>query len=93
MTVDGKWHPVECGFYRRMRLFNWLRNRLSPRSRLPLEWQRAHDVVKAVDAGGMPLHPARINQIARDLGLDVDTRAPVEVTVERLRRLLRERAQ
>ena len=74
-------------------MFNWLRNRLSPQSRLPLEWQRAHDVVKAVDAGGMPLNPARINQIARDLGLDVDTRAPVEVTVERLRRLLQERAQ
>lgn len=76
-----------------MPLLNWLRHKFSPQSRLPDEWQRAHDVVKAVDAGGMPLNPARINQIARDLGLDVDARAPVEVTVERLRRLLQERAR
>jgi len=33
----------------------------------------------------VPLNPARINQIARNLGLEVAASAPVEQTVERLR--------
>jgi hypothetical protein len=47
--------------------------------------QRARDLIAAVDAGGMPLNPARINAIARSLGLEVTAHDPVEQTIERLR--------
>ncbi len=52
------------------------------------ERQRALDLVAAVDAGGLPLNPARVNAIARNLGLEVSTRAPVEDTIERIRQAL-----
>lgn len=50
--------------------------------------QRAQALIAAVDAGGVPLHPARVNDIARRLGLEVSTRAPVEQTIERIRQAL-----
>lgn len=50
--------------------------------------QRAQALIVAVDAGGVPLHPARVNDIARRLGLEVSTRAPVEETIERIRQAL-----
>lgn len=50
--------------------------------------QRALDLIKAVDAGGLPLNPARVNAIARSLGLEVSTRAPVEETIRRIRQAL-----
>jgi hypothetical protein len=50
--------------------------------------QRAQALITAVDAGGVPLHPARVNDIARRLGLEVSTRAPVEETIERIRQAL-----
>lgn len=52
------------------------------------ERQQAQALVDAVDAGGLPLNPARVNQIARQLGLEVSTRAPVEHTVARIRAAL-----
>jgi hypothetical protein len=52
------------------------------------EQQQAQALVDAVDAGGLPLNPARVNQIARQLGLEVSTRAPVEQTIERIRAAL-----
>lgn len=56
--------------------------------RWPAEVRQAHALIRAIDAGGVPLNPARVNQIARALGLDVSTRAPVEQTVERIRHAL-----
>jgi hypothetical protein len=50
--------------------------------------QRARELIAAIDAGGLPLNPARVNDIARRLGLEVSTRAPMEVTVERIRQVL-----
>lgn len=47
--------------------------------------QQALALVRAVDAGGVPLHPARVNQIARQLGLEVSSAAPVHETVARIR--------
>ena len=38
---------------------------------------------------GVPLNPARVNQIARDLGLDVSSRARVDDTIERIRAAVR----
>ncbi|MGQ0711172.1 MAG: hypothetical protein ACT4NV_15665 [Rhodoferax sp.] len=49
------------------------------------ELERARALVRAIDAGGMPLNPARVNQIARALGLEVSPKAPVEETIERIR--------
>lgn len=53
------------------------------------EIQRALDLLAAVDAGGVPLNPARVNQIARDLGLEVSSRARVNETIERIRAAVR----
>ncbi len=48
----------------------------------------ARALIKAIDAGGLPLNPARVNDIARQLGLEVSTRAPMEQTIERIRKAL-----
>lgn len=66
------------------RLSKWLRGR---QESVP-ERQRARDLIDAVDAGGMPLNPARVNDIARNLGLDVSRHAPIEATISRIRRAL-----
>ena len=46
---------------------------------------RARALLAAIDAGGVPLNPARVNAIARGLGLEVSAHAPVERTIERIR--------
>ena len=65
----------------------WLKSHL-PGHKPPSPEQRARDLVSAVDAGGLPLNPARVNDIARQLGLEVSSRAPVEQTIERIRQAL-----
>jgi len=70
------------------RLTTRLMARLRPQRPRPTERQQARSLVDAVDAGGLPLNPARVNQIARQLGLEVSTRAPVEQTIERIRAAL-----
>jgi hypothetical protein len=67
------------------RLLRTLKAWLRRKPKLPPELQAARDVVEAIDAGGLPLDAARINRIARELGLDVAASAPVEDTVRRLR--------
>ena len=62
----------------------WIRQRLQGRKALT-EIERARMLVAAIDRGGIPLNPARVNAIARDLGLEVSRKAPVEETVERIR--------
>jgi hypothetical protein len=52
------------------------------------ELQRAQALLAAVDAGGIPLLPAKVNQIARDLGLAVSREDAVEATIARIRRQL-----
>ena len=49
------------------------------------EEQLARNLIAAIDRGGVPLNPAKVNDIARRLGLEVTTRAPVEETIERIR--------
>ena len=66
------------------RLTAWLWPRPAPST----ERQQAQALVDAVDAGGLPLNPARVNQIARQLGLEVSTPAPVEQTIARIRAAL-----
>lgn len=43
------------------------------------------DLIGAIDDGGIPLNPARVNDIARKLGLEVSMTASVEETIERIR--------
>ncbi len=62
--------------------------RRSPKSGLPPEIEQARALIRAVDRGGLPLNPAKVNAIARDLGLEVSRHAPVEQTVERIRACL-----
>ncbi len=63
------------------RFLTWLRPPPAPKDDL----QRARDLLAALDAGGVPLNPARINQIARSLGLEVSARAPMDQTIARIR--------
>jgi hypothetical protein len=50
--------------------------------------QRAQALIAAIDAGGIPLNAARVNAIARSLGLEVSTKAPVNDTLARIRQAL-----
>jgi DNA-binding IclR family transcriptional regulator len=63
----------------------WLRALLGLRPRPLPARQRALDLIKAIDAGGLPLHPARVNDIARQLGLPVSKTEKVGDTVARIR--------
>lgn len=77
-----------------MALPNWLRKTLPwlRPARVPAPAsveRRARELIAAVDAGGIPLNPARVNDIARGLGLEVSRHAPVEATIERIRRVLK----
>ena len=71
---------MKFGFHR-----FWLRR---PQSELPPEIEQARALIQAVDRGGLPLNPAQVNAIARNLGLEVSRHAPVEQTVERIRACL-----
>ncbi len=66
----------------------WFKVMLPPRQDPSPDRQRALDLIAAIDAGGVPLNPARVNDIARKLGLEVSTRAPVEDTIARIRAAL-----
>jgi hypothetical protein len=65
----------------------WLKGRFSD-SQPPSPEQRARDLIAAIDAGGLPLNPARVNDIARRLGLEVSTKAQMPETIERIRQAL-----
>lgn len=58
------------------------------RKRRPVEAPEiaaARALLRAIDAGGVPLNPARVNAIGRALGLDLPSKAPVEQNIERIR--------
>lgn len=65
----------------------WLKITSGKPSTAP-EIVRAHQLIKAIDRGGVPLNPAKVNAIARDLGLEVSRKAPVEDTIARIRAAL-----
>ncbi|MGE5452765.1 MAG: hypothetical protein ACM3VZ_13115 [Acidobacteriota bacterium] len=62
-----------------------LQRRLQRRQAKQPLLQRAQALLDAIDAGGIPLNPAIVNDIARQLGLDVSSRAPMDETIERIR--------
>lgn len=45
-------------------------------------------LIRAIDAGGVPLNPMRVNDIGRKLGLEVPTSARMDETIERIRQRL-----
>lgn len=69
--------------------FKWLKHLLVWRKRPPSLRQQAASLIAAVDAGGVPLNPARVNDIARQLGLEVSRKAAVDDTLARIREALR----
>ena len=66
----------------------WFKAWLARRRRPTSDEQQARDLIAAIDRGGLPLNPARVNHIARSLGLEVSRQAPMADTVERIRRAL-----
>lgn len=69
-------------------LLSWLKLRFFKRSMSP-EITQAQALISAIDRGGIPLNPARVNAIARGLGLEVSRHARIEETVDRIRACLR----
>ena len=70
---------------RNARLLRSLTGLFGSRQRLSPELQRGRELLKAIDAGGIPLNPAIVNRVARNLGLEVSASAPVEETIGRIR--------
>ena len=70
---------------KRTRHFSWLTRLLGIGKKLPNEYQQASNLIKAIDRGGIPMNPAKVNVIARDLGLEVSVKDPVEKTIQRIR--------
>lgn len=56
---------------------------------VPPERRRACALIAAIDAGGIPLSPALVNDIARKLGLAVSAHDPMDLTIARIRQCLR----
>ena len=52
------------------------------------DMERGVALIRAIDAGGVPLNPMRVNDIGRRLGLEVSTSAPMGETIERIRQQL-----
>jgi hypothetical protein len=69
-------------------LISRLLNRFKPQDDMPTEIRRARQLISAIDAGGIPLDPARIGRIAEGLGLEVSRKARTEDTIERIRTAL-----
>jgi hypothetical protein len=66
-------------------IIGWLKS-LLPRKGKPLsDIEQARRLIAAVDRGGIPLNPAKVNAIARNLGLEVSKKAAVEATIQRIR--------
>ena len=72
-----------------MRFFKqfWLKMTARDTSTAP-ELLRAQQLIRAIDRGGVPLNPLRINHVARDLGLEVSRKARPEETIARIRQAL-----
>ena len=66
----------------------WLRRLSGSRPEAHDEVSQARDLIRAIDAGGIPLNPMRVNAIARSLGLEVSGKAAMDDTVRRIREAL-----
>jgi len=66
----------------------WLQRILGTAPAPTDEIAQARALIRAIDAGGVPLNPVRVNAIARGLGLEVSGKARVEDTLARIRAAL-----
>ncbi len=73
-------------------MYLWLKNLLTRQKTNSTVSDRQHalNLIAAVDAGGIPLNAARVNHLARALGLEVSRHARVEDTIARMRAVLTE---
>ena len=69
-------------------LFSWLKARLFGQTAPLTEYARARQLIAAIDRGGIPLNAAKVNAVARDLGLEVSRQAPIADTIQRIRQAL-----
>jgi hypothetical protein len=69
-------------------LLHWLQALLQGKQTAPSDIVQARRLIAAIDRGGVPLNPARINAIARDLGLEVSRHARAEETIQRIRQAI-----
>jgi hypothetical protein len=51
--------------------------------------KNAKALLKAIDRGGIPSNPIKVNDIARRLGLTVSPSAPMAETIKRIRTALK----
>jgi hypothetical protein len=71
---------------RRKGFIGWLKS-LLPAKAAPLsDIEQARRLIAAINRGGIPLNPSRVNAVARNLGLEIAKKAPVEETIEHLRK-------
>lgn len=73
------------GSRRRKGILGWLQALLVRPPEPVSDIEQARRLIAAIDRGGIPLNPARVNAVARNLGLEVSRKAAVEDTIERLR--------
>jgi hypothetical protein len=73
------------GSRRRKGILGWLNGLLARPPEALSDIEQARRLIAAIDRGGIPLNPARVNAVARNLGLEVSRKAAVEDTIERLR--------
>lgn len=73
------------GSRRRKGMLAWLKGVFSAKKAPLSDLDQARALIAAIDRGGLPLNPLRVNHIARQLGLEVSRHAPVEATIERIR--------
>ena len=76
------------GYRRSQGIFSWLKALFTRKKRPLSDIEQARSLITAIDRGGIPLNPAKVNAIARNLGLEVSKKAVVEETIQRLREAL-----
>jgi len=72
---------MKAGWFRR------IRQRLF-KPKIPADIAKAQSLIHAIDRGGIPLNPGIVNTVARNLGLEVSAKAPINQTIERIRACL-----
>ena len=73
------------GYSGRQGTFSWLKALFIAKKKPLSDIDQARNLIAAIDRGGIPLNPAKVNSIARNLGLEVSKKAAVEETIQRLR--------
>lgn len=75
-------HEWQCQYNLFMKFFNWFK-------RDSQDVKNAKSLLRAIDKGGIPTNPIKLNHIARRLGLEVSPSAPMAETIDRMRAFLK----